>query len=193
MWRRCEPHQNRTRIITPEPERSRSSASVSDHATSRPLTPRRMHREDTLEEITPSGSTSRLGSDACLVRCWTIPRHESIFFLMYDFTRLEEEPEPQTSGWRFGPPRKITTAGLLDPPQFPSIRPRCFGCSQRLEVDEIGRHILSCDRVLAQDLARFHTALAEFEANPSRAREVVEGFVYRVRLNRHFDVGDQSL
>jgi hypothetical protein len=57
---------------------------------------------------------------------------------------------------------------------------------------EIGRHILSCDKVSVQDLARFKTALVEFKANPRRAREVVEGFVNRVRLNRGFDVGDQS-
>jgi hypothetical protein len=62
-----------------------------------------------------------------------------------------------------------------------------------LVVAEISRHILSCDRVLAQDLTRFKTALAEFKANPSRAREIVEEFVNRVRMNRGFDVGDQSL
>jgi hypothetical protein len=107
---------------------------------------------------------------------------------MYEFTRLEEEPEPQASGRRFGPPRKHTVAGLLDPLGLPPIRPRCFGCSQPLVVVEIGRHILSFDRVLAQDLARFKTALAEFKANPSRAREVVEEFVYCIRLNYGFDV-----
>jgi hypothetical protein len=112
---------------------------------------------------------------------------------MYEFTGLREEPEPQASGSRFGPPRKHTAAGLLDPPQFPPIRPRCFGCSQPLVVAEISRHILSCDRVLAQDLARFKTALAEFKANPSRAREIVEEFVNRVRMNLGFDVGDQFL
>jgi hypothetical protein len=112
---------------------------------------------------------------------------------MYEFTRLEEEPEPQASGSRLGPPRNDIAAGLLDPPQFPSIRPRCFGCSRRLEVTEIGRHILSCDRVLAQDLARFKSALADFEANLSRAREVVEEFVNRVRLNRDIDGEDRSL
>jgi hypothetical protein len=31
---------------------------------------------------------------------------------MYEFTRLEE-PEPQASGRRFGPPRKHTAVGLL--------------------------------------------------------------------------------
>jgi len=60
-------------------------------------------------------------------------------------------------------------------------------------VAEISRHILSCDKVAAQDLARFKAALAEFKANPSRAREVVEGFVNRIRLDRGFDVEDQSL
>jgi len=54
-------------------------------------------------------------------------------------------------------------------------------------VAEISRHILSCDKVSAQDLARFKTALAEFKANPSRAREIVEGFVNRIRLNRGSD------
>lgn len=102
---------------------------------------------------------------------------------MYKFTKLEEEPEPQASGRRFGPPRKHTAASLLDPPQFPPIRARCFGCQQPFVVNEISRHILSCDRVLAQDLARFKAALAEFKANPSRAREVVEEFVNRVQPN----------
>jgi len=112
---------------------------------------------------------------------------------MYEFTRLKEEPEPQPSGSRFGPPRKHTAADLLDPPQFPPIRPRCFGCSQPLVVGEIGRHILSCDRVQPQNLARFSSALAEFKANPSRAREVLEEFVNRVRMHRGFGVGDESL
>jgi hypothetical protein len=111
---------------------------------------------------------------------------------MYEFKKLEEALEPQASGSRFGPPRKHTLAGLLDPAQYPPIRPKCFGCSQQLIVTEIGRHILSCDKVSAHDLARFKTALAEFKTNPSRARAVVEGFVNRIRLNRRFDVGDQS-
>ena len=102
---------------------------------------------------------------------------------MYEFTRLEEQPEPQASGSRFGPPRKYTAASLLDPSQFPSIRPRCFGCSQPLAIAEIGRHILNCDRVSVQDLVRFKTARSEFEVSPNRAREVVEEFVNRVRLN----------
>ena len=126
-------------------------------------------------------------SRPCLVQPWTILQQGVIFSLMHEFTRLEEEPEPQASGRRFGPPRKHTAVGLLDPLRFPPIRPRCFGCSQPLVVAEIGRHILSCDRVLAQDLARFKTALAEFKANPSRAREVVEEFAFRVRLNYGFD------
>jgi hypothetical protein len=112
---------------------------------------------------------------------------------MFEFNRVEEEPKPQASGRRFGPPRKHTVAGLLDPAQYPPIRPRCFGCSRPLMVAEIGLHILNCDKVSAQDLARFKTALAEFRANPSRAREVVEGFVNRIRLSRGFDMGEQSL
>ena len=96
-------------------------------------------------------------------------------------------------GSRFGPPRKYTGAGLLDPAQYPLIRTRCFGCSQPLMVAEISRHILSCDKVSAQDLARFKAALAEFKANPSRAREVVEEFMNRIRLDRSFNVEDQSL
>ena len=112
---------------------------------------------------------------------------------MYEFTKAEEKLEPQASGSRFGPPRKHTAAGLLDPPQVPPIRLRCFGCSQRFLIAEISRHILRCDRVVAQDLARFNTALAEFKANPSRAREVAEDVVNRVRLNRGVDVEDQSL
>jgi hypothetical protein len=111
---------------------------------------------------------------------------------MYEFTRLEEEPEPQASGSRFGPPPKKIAAGLLEWPQFPLIRPRCFGCSRPLGIAEIGRHIVSCERVLAGDLARFKTALAEFEANPGRAREVVDEFVLRVRLSRGFDAGRTS-
>jgi hypothetical protein len=105
---------------------------------------------------------------------------------MYEFTRLEEEPEPQASGNRFGPPRKYTATSLLDPSQFPSIRPRCFGCSQPLAVAEIGLHILNCERVSIQDLVRFKTARSEFEVNPSRAREVVEEFVNRFLLNDGF-------
>lgn len=112
---------------------------------------------------------------------------------MYEFTRAEEKLESQVSGSRFGPPRKHTAAGLLDPPQVPPIHLRCFGCSQRFLITEISRHILRCDRVVAQDLARFNTALAEFKANPSRAREVAEDVVNRVRLNRGVDVEDQSL
>ena|SRR2546427_1030687 len=110
---------------------------------------------------------------------------------MYEFKKLEEEPEPQASGNRFGSPRKHTLAGLLDP-AYPPIRPRCFGCSQPLMVAEISRHILSCDKVSARDLARFKSALVEFMANPSRAREVVEGFVNRIRVNRGFQKGNQS-
>jgi hypothetical protein len=112
---------------------------------------------------------------------------------MYEFTNVEEKLEPQASGSRFGPPRKQIAAGLLDPPQFPPIRLRCFGCSQRFLITEISRHILRRDRVVAQDLARFNTALAKFKANPSRAREVAEDVVNRVRLNRGVDLGDQSL
>jgi hypothetical protein len=39
---------------------------------------------------------------------------------MHKFTRAEEEPEPQPSGSRFGPPRKYTSAGLLDQPSSPA-------------------------------------------------------------------------
>jgi hypothetical protein len=112
---------------------------------------------------------------------------------MYEFNKVEEELEPRASGRRFGPPRKHTGAELLDPAQFPPIRPKCFGCSQPLMVAELRRHILSCDKVSAQDLARFETALVEFNANPSRAREVLERFVNRMRLNRGYDPEDQSL
>jgi hypothetical protein len=112
---------------------------------------------------------------------------------MYEVTKVEEKAEPQASGSRFGPPHKHTTAGLLDPPQVPPIRLRCFGCSQRFLIAEISRHILKCDRVVAQDLARFNTALSAFKANPSRARQVAEHFVNRVRLNRGVDVEDPPL
>ena len=59
-------------------------------------------------------------------------------------------------------------------------------------VADISRHVLSCDKVSAQDLARFKTALVEFNANPSLAREVVEAFGNRVQLNRGPDLGNQS-
>lgn len=111
---------------------------------------------------------------------------------MYEFHRLEEELEPQPSGSRFGPPRKHSLAGLLDSPQFPRIRPRCLGCLQPFFVAEIGRHILSCDRVSAPDLARFQSALAEFTANPGHAREIVEEFVHRVRLDYLLKRGEES-
>ena len=62
-----------------------------------------------------------------------------------------------------------------------------------MEIDEIGRHVLSCEKVLAEDLARFETAFAEFTLNPRRAREVAEAFVDRVRRNWGFDEGERSL
>jgi hypothetical protein len=34
---------------------------------------------------------------------------------MYEFSGMKEEPEPQASGRRFGPPRKHTGVSLLDP------------------------------------------------------------------------------
>jgi hypothetical protein len=111
---------------------------------------------------------------------------------MYEFNPVEKDLDPQASGRRFGPPRKHTGAALLDPAQCPPIRPRCFGCSKPLMITEISRHILSCDMVSAEDLARFKSALAEFKANPNRANEVVERFVNRIRSNRDIDAGDQS-
>jgi len=62
-----------------------------------------------------------------------------------------------------------------------------------MALDGIGRHILSCEKVLAQDLARFETAFAEFTLNPRRAREVAEAFANRVRRNWGLDVDDRSL
>jgi hypothetical protein len=36
--------------------------------------------------------------------------------MAYEFTEFEQEPEPQSSGARFGgPPRKLTGIGVLDP------------------------------------------------------------------------------
>lgn len=102
---------------------------------------------------------------------------------MYEFTRREGELEPQASGDRFGPPHKHIATGFLDSPQFPSIRPKCFGCFQPLMIAEIRGHILNCDKVSFQDLARFKSAMVEFQANPRRAREVAEEFLNRVRLN----------
>jgi hypothetical protein len=101
---------------------------------------------------------------------------------MYEFTPWEEELQPQPSGSRFGPPRKLTAADLLDPHQFPPIRPKCFGCSQPLAIAEIRRHVRKCGRVLAGDLARFEAALAEFILNPTRAQEVLEGYLNRMRM-----------
>jgi hypothetical protein len=106
---------------------------------------------------------------------------------------FDEEPEPQPFGDRFGPPRKYTAAGLLDPSQFPRIRPKCFGCSRPLSIPEIKRHILSCDQVSALDLARFQIAFAEFNANPMRAREIVKDFLDRLQIDRPFQSGDESL
>lgn len=103
---------------------------------------------------------------------------------MYEFTRWERELEPQPSGSRFGPPRKRTAADLLDPAQFPPIRPRCFGCLKPLAIAEIGQHILNCERVSVQDLARFKIALAEFNENPDSALEVLERFLTRIRSSR---------
>lgn len=101
---------------------------------------------------------------------------------MYWFTPREEEPKPQPFGKRAGePPRKHTLAGLLDPAQFPPIRPRCFGCSQPVAIPELGRHILRCDRVALKDLMRFQEALAEFEVNPARAREIFKGWIRRIQ------------
>jgi hypothetical protein len=100
---------------------------------------------------------------------------------MYEFTRLDEQPEPQPSGDRFGPPRKRTGADLLDPSQFPPVRPKCFGCRRSVALTEIGEHIRGCEKVSAEDLARFNTALGEFGLNPSRARELVEEFLSRLR------------
>jgi len=57
---------------------------------------------------------------------------------------------------------------------------------QPLAVAEIGRHILTCDRVSIQNLVRFKTALSEFKVSPSRAWEVVEEFVNRIRSNDGF-------
>jgi hypothetical protein len=38
----------------------------------------------------------------------------------YEFTKWEQEPEPQASSSRTGgPPRKTTTVGILDPPVPP--------------------------------------------------------------------------
>jgi hypothetical protein len=42
----------------------------------------------------------------------------------YEFTEYEPEPEPQASSGRAGrPPRKLTTAGVLDPPVPPKRSP----------------------------------------------------------------------
>lgn len=37
----------------------------------------------------------------------------------FSFRKYEDEPEPQASGSRMGPPRKYTAAGVLDPPVPP--------------------------------------------------------------------------
>jgi hypothetical protein len=38
----------------------------------------------------------------CLVHFWTIRQHGGIFSSMYEFTKVEEKPEPQASGSCFG-------------------------------------------------------------------------------------------
>jgi hypothetical protein len=42
----------------------------------------------------------------------------------YEFTEYEHEPEPQASSGRAGsPPRRLTAAGVLDPPVPPKRSP----------------------------------------------------------------------
>lgn len=77
-------------------------------------------------------------------------------------------------------------------PIAPNV-PHAFFRLTRLKKGRIGRHVLSCEKVLAQDLARFETAFAAFTLDPSRAREVVETFVNRVRRNWGLDVDERSL
>ncbi|HTX14009.1 MAG TPA: hypothetical protein VMD77_01855 [Candidatus Baltobacteraceae bacterium] len=50
-----------------------------------------------------------------------------------------------------------------------------------MALTEIGEHIRGCEKVSAEDLARFNTALGEFGLNLSRARELVEEFLNRLR------------
>lgn len=56
-----------------------------------------------------------------------VPKAASRPGSVVDDPRREEGLEPQSSGSRFGPPRKYIAAGLLDSPQFPRLHPRCFG------------------------------------------------------------------
>ena len=106
---------------------------------------------------------------------------------MQDFIPFEKEPEPQPAGSRFGPPGKRTGIALLDPSQFPFIHPRCFGCSRRLALADVGQHVLNCEKISAGDLARFKAALGDFQTNPALAREVAQAFIDRFRANGRLD------
>ncbi len=64
---------------------------------------------------------------------------------------------------------------------LPSIVGRCFGCRERLTVDAVADHILSCDGVAPNERMRFRDARMRFAANPKLAFEVVEEFVARGR------------
>lgn len=67
-----------------------------------------------------------------MIAGWTINRMRAYIQAMYEFTRLEEEPQPQPSGSRLGPPRKHTGVDLLDPPQFPLTPSRVREVLKRL-------------------------------------------------------------
>ena len=58
-------------------------------------------------------------------------RHRGIFSSMYEFTRLEGEPEPKASGDRFGPPRKHTTAACWTHLSFLPFVQNALGVTSR--------------------------------------------------------------
>jgi hypothetical protein len=93
----------------------------------------------------------------------------------HDFTKFEEDPEPQPFGRRSGPPGKFTAAGVSDPSASPNIR--CFGCGEMM-VD-IGVHVENCAKISAKDLARFQEARRKFQSNPGQAFDVARTFLDR--------------
>jgi hypothetical protein len=152
--------------LRPVPGKSRIGP-VFDHATYRDL----MVSADSVYLF------ERLFGDTLL----TVPRRH--LPLTHQFTRYAEEPEPQASGRRTGPPRKFTATGVSGPPLFPEMN--CFACGQTM-VD-ISAHVESCADVSPNDLARFREAQRGFQLNPARAFEMIRAWL--ARRGRTNDLG----